>query len=154
MAGEALEYYTRGFNDWYAGAEINKASVATRYFQDPTDDGQSIDDATDYVDNMNPHYSSGVFNKAFYLLATKPGWNTRKAFEVMVQANRFYWGPNEIFDSAACGVIDAANSLGYSYSDVNDAFVSVNVHCEDLPENQNPPPPIDWLTPIIMLILD
>ena len=54
---------------------------------------------------MDVHFSSGIFNKTFYLLGTAEGWNTKKAFDVMVKANMAYWTPNIDFHHAAnCGV--------------------------------------------------
>jgi pseudolysin/vibriolysin len=78
---------------------------------------------------LDVHYSSGVYNKAFYLLATKPEWNTKKAFDVFVLANRAYWTPNVKFNAGACGVEKAANDLSYNVADVTDAFLQVGVSC-------------------------
>jgi Zn-dependent metalloprotease len=57
----------------------------------PPQDGQSIDNAANFTSSMDVHYSSGVYNKAFYLLATKAGWNGQKAFKVFARANALYW---------------------------------------------------------------
>ncbi|WP_052729041.1 M4 family metallopeptidase [Chromobacterium vaccinii] len=130
MAGEAAEYYMKGKNDFLVGAEIFKKTGALRYFADPTKDGQSIGNAKDYYDGLDVHYSSGVYNKAFYLIATSPGWNTRKAFEVFVDANRLYWTANATYNSAACGVVKAADARGYSGADVTKAFSAVGVTCQ------------------------
>jgi Zn-dependent metalloprotease/chitodextrinase len=134
MAGEAAEYYSRGSNDFMAGYDIRKGSGALRYMDDPPKDGVSIDSANDYYDGMDVHYSSGVFNKAFYLLATTPGWNTRKAFEVFVKANQDYWQPSTNFIQGAEGARDAAIDLGYPVEDVIDAFEAVHIFIE----NPNP----------------
>ncbi|WP_431263160.1 M4 family metallopeptidase [Roseateles chitinivorans] len=143
MAGEAAEYYrNNGSNDWLVGAQIFKGSGALRYFDDPTRDGSSIGNAADYRSGMDVHYSSGVYNKAFYLLATKPGWNTRKAFEVMVDANRLYWTANSTFNQGACGVETAATNRGYAKADVTAAFASVGVSCS----GTTPPPTTTVLT--------
>jgi pseudolysin/vibriolysin len=135
MAGEAAEYFMKGTNDFKVGAEIFKGSGALRYMDDPTRDGRSIGHARDYYDGLDVHHSSGVYNKAFYLLATKPGWNTRKAFEVMADANRLYWKNDTGFDEGACGVEKAAESRGYPKADVTAAFADVGVGC------LVPPPP-------------
>ncbi|WP_324022321.1 M4 family metallopeptidase [Aeromonas caviae] len=131
MAGEAAEYYMKGSNDWLVGAQIFKGNGSLRYFEDPARDGKSIGHASDYYDGIDVHHSSGVYNRAFYLLANTSGWQTRKAFEVFVLANRLYWGPNTTFDQGACGVTRAATDLGYSVSDVAAAFtaVGVNANC-------------------------
>ncbi|POZ63030.1 M4 family metallopeptidase [Chromobacterium alticapitis] len=130
MAGEAAEYYMKGKNDFLVGAEIFKKTGALRYFADPTKDGSSIGNAKDYYDGLDVHYSSGVYNKAFYLIATSPNWNTRKAFEVFVDANRLYWTANATYNSAACGVAKAADARGYSSADVTKAFSAVGVTCQ------------------------
>ncbi|MCX4050175.1 M4 family metallopeptidase [Aeromonas caviae] len=128
MAGEAAEYYMKGSNDWLVGAQIFKGNGSLRYFEDPARDGKSISHASDYYDGIDVHHSSGVYNRAFYLLANTSGWQTRKAFEVFVLANRLYWGPNTTFDQGACGVTRAATDLGYSVSDVAAAFTAVGVN--------------------------
>jgi vibriolysin len=135
MAGEAAENFMKGSNDWLVGAQIFKGSGSLRYFEDPTRDGSSIGHASDYRSGMDVHHSSGVYNRAFYLLATSNGWNTRKAFEVFVLANRLYWGPNTDYDQGACGVTKAATDLGYSLADINRAFqtVGVNASCGGTP---------------------
>ncbi|WP_084451745.1 M4 family metallopeptidase [Roseateles chitosanitabidus] len=143
MAGEAAEYYRNGgTNDWLVGAQIFKGSGALRYFQDPTRDGSSIGNAANYRSGMDVHYSSGVYNRAFYLLATTAGWNTRKAFEVMVDANRLYWTANSTFNQGACGVETAATNRGYSKADVTAAFATVGVSCS----GTTPPPTATVLT--------
>lgn len=136
MAGEAAENYMKGSNDWLVGAQIFKGSGSLRYFEDPTRDGSSIGHASDYYDGIDVHHSSGVYNRAFYLLANTNGWNTRKAFEVFVLANRLYWGANTSFDQGACGVTRAATDLGYSLTDVATAFtaVGVNASCGATPQ--------------------
>ncbi|QFT54711.1 M4 family metallopeptidase [Microbulbifer sp. THAF38] len=137
ISGEAAEYFMTGSNDWLVGAQIFKANGALRYFEDPTQDGRSIGHADDYYSGMDVHYSSGVYNRAFYLIANTNGWDTRKAFDIFVLANQMYWGSNSDYDEAACGVEQAAVDLGYSKADVTTAFSTVGVTCDTTP----PPPP-------------
>lgn len=129
MAGEAAEFYMKGSNDFLVGQEIFKASGALRYMANPPQDGRSIDNASKYTSTLDVHYSSGVYNKAFYLLATKTGWNVQKAFQVMADANRLYWTANSTFNQGACGVEKAAVNRGYVKADVTAAFASVGVTC-------------------------
>jgi vibriolysin len=135
IAGEAAEYFLytnkNPRNDWLVGAYIIKNGVALRYFQDPTRDGRSIDHASKYTDSMNVHYTSGVYNRAFYNLAIKTNWNTEKAFRAFVLANQVYWNQTTGFNEGACGVFKAAQDLGYSTADVVAAFnvVGVNANC-------------------------
>jgi vibriolysin len=137
MAGEAAEYYMNGTNDWLVGAQIFKGNGALRYMNNPPQDGSSIDNAANYTSGMDVHYSSGVYNKAFYLLATKAGWNTQKAFQVFARANDLYWTASSTYNQAACGTETAATDLGFTKADVTAAFTSVGVSCAGTP----PPPP-------------
>lgn len=145
MGGEAAEYYMNGTNDFLIGADIFKGSGALRYMSQPSLDGVSIDTADQYYNGLDVHYSSGVFNHAFYLLATTSGWNTRTAFETFALANQLYWNANSDFDDAACGVAQAAGDLGYSVSDVTSAFaeVAVDASCGANPPTPTPEPPAD-----------
>ena len=129
MAGEAAEYYMNGTNDFLVGAQIFKASGALRYMDDPTRDGRSIGHASNYYDGLDVHYSSGVYNKAFYTLAKRAGWDTVKAFKAFAKANKDYWTPSTNFNSGACGVETAATDLGYAKADVTAAFAAVGVTC-------------------------
>jgi vibriolysin len=127
MAGEAAEFYMFGKASFTVGEEIFKEEGALRYMDNPTKDGSSIDNAKDYYDGLDVHYSSGVFNKAFYLIATSNGYDTRKAFDVMVHANQNYWQPSSNYQDAAKGVLMAATDLGYDTSAVINAFATVGV---------------------------
>lgn len=128
IAGEAAENYMRGSNDLLVGAEIIKdPDGALRYMCNPPLDGVSIGSANDYYNGLDVHYSSGVFNKAFCLLAQTDGWNTQTAFQAFAQANQFYWTPSATFISAARGVYDAACGLGFDTNAVINAFAGVDV---------------------------
>lgn len=128
IAGEAADVYMRLSTDFKVGAEIFKApDEALRYMYDPPLDGASIDHTSGYYSGIDVHYSSGIFNKAFYLLATTHGWDVRTAFEVFARANQIYWTPGSTFDDAFDDLITAAIDLGYSASDVTAAFEIVGV---------------------------
>ena len=133
IAGEAAEYFMHGSNDFLVGAQIFKGTGALRYMANPPQDGSSIGHASNYTSGMDVHYSSGVYNKAFYLLATKAGWNTQKAFQVFARANRDYWTSSSTFNQGACGVETAATDLGFTKADVTAAFTSVGVSCGTTP---------------------
>lgn len=137
MAAMAAQYYSLGKNTWQIGADILKAKhEALRYMDHPTKDcdgrhpglGCSIENAKDYKKSIDVHYSSGVYNRLFYLLATANGWNTKKAFDVMVQANMNYWTSNTNFAQAACAVIQAARDYNYDLTTVNNAIAKVGLH--------------------------
>ncbi|MDI1252362.1 pre-peptidase C-terminal domain-containing protein [Thermomonas sp.] len=127
MGGEATEYYLKGSNDYLVGQEIFKGNGALRYMCNPTQDGSSIDNASNYTSGMDPHYSSGVYNKMFCKLAKTSGWGVPTAFKVMARANAEYWTSSSTYASGACGVITAATDLGLSTSAVAAAFTSVGV---------------------------
>ncbi|GAB3350813.1 hypothetical protein GCM10027430_14240 [Lysobacter tyrosinilyticus] len=146
MSGEAAEYYDRnGTVDWMVGAEIKKSAGALRYMDDPTRDGQSIANASQYNTSIDPHLCSGVYNKAFYNLAHMNGWNTKTAWLSFQRANRDYWASTATFATGAQGVVKAACDLGYSGQDVVAAFNTVGVNagavpagCGGVPGNSNP----------------
>lgn len=135
ISGDAAEFYMKGTNDFMVGADIFKAaSGALRYFADPTLDGRSIGHVDDYYDGLDVHYSSGVFNRAFYNLATTAGWDTHTAFDIWVKANLDYWGPLTNFQQGAEGILDAAMELkqtnpnfDYPAADIRDAFAVVGI---------------------------
>lgn len=137
MAAQAAEFYATGHNSWKIGAEIMKdPDGALRYMDEPTKDCEagrlpgvscSISNVKDYYGKLDVHYSCGVFNKFFYLLATSDGWNVRKAFDVMVQANINYWTYNTSFLSAACDVVTATTDLGYDVKAVHKAAAQVGL---------------------------
>jgi pseudolysin len=133
MAMQAVDFYTTGFNTWLCGAEILKEDsgmVALRYMDEPSKDGVSIDSAEQYTKDLDVHHSSGVFNRLFYLIATTAGWDTHKAFEVMVKANMDYWTPTTTFDEAGCGIINATHDLGFSVPDVKNSLTKVAINYE------------------------
>lgn len=132
MAAQAAEFYSTGKNSWEIGPEIFKKTGALRYMADPTKDGRSISHMKNYNDSLNVHFTSGIFNKVFYLMGTGKNWDTKKAFDVMVKANMHYWTANTTFKEAACGVISATKDYGYDVSAVNDAMRDVGIdisHC-------------------------
>lgn len=137
MAAAAAEFYSYGKNVWTVGAEIFKGEgEALRYMDQPSKDchggwagwGCSIDSADQYGWGwIDVHHSSGVYNHFFYYLATSKGWDTKKAFDVMVQANANYWTSSSTFASAACGVLQATKDHKYDVKAVKAAFSKVAI---------------------------
>ncbi len=128
MAGEGAKYYMRGTNDFKVGYDIFKSPTgALRYMYDPPLDGNSIDHVSEYYSGMDVHYSSGIYNKVFWVLATTSGWTTRMAFDVFTKANTDYWTAGETFQSAAEDAKSAAADYGYSCTAVRDAFAVVGI---------------------------
>lgn len=128
MAAMAAQYYLTHTNTWDLGRSIFKDDHAIRYLDDPKKDGQSIDNMRDYASDTDPHLVAGITNKAFYLLANTPDWDTQKAFNVMVKANMHYWSSSTAsLNEVACGVISATKDYGYSVADVKAAFDQVGI---------------------------
>ena len=131
MASQAAEYYAYGKASWTVGADVSKTDSALRWFQHPSRDGVSIERAIDYQNGMDVHYSSGVYNRLFYLLATHSNWDPQKAFHVMLKANRDYWTPTTNFAEGACGILAASRDLGFSEDDVKEALDKVMIKYEN-----------------------
>jgi Zn-dependent metalloprotease len=62
--------------DYYIGEEIAKDGSWLRRMDDPSLDGASVSCWTASTGNLDPHYSSGVGNHLFYLLAEGTGTKT------------------------------------------------------------------------------
>ncbi|WP_255435243.1 M4 family metallopeptidase [Chitinimonas sp. BJB300] len=135
MASAAAEVYARGKTNFMIGDDITRgdSNTAMRYMLDPERDGMSIGHASKYRSGMDVHLSSGVYNKAFALLANKPGWDVRKAFTTFATANMLYWKPQSDFNEGACGVIRAADDRSMPRADVIDVFNQVGVRCANVP---------------------
>lgn len=153
MSAMAAEMFASGTPTWQIGPEIMKADIALRYMDQPSKDcqpgnkpgdGCSIDKADQYDQLVNyartkyhlkgdrlqsyiVHLASGVYNHAFYYLATQPGWDARKAFQVMINANSFYWTKTTTFNDGYCGVLKAAKDLKYDTAGVKAAFDKVSI---------------------------
>ncbi len=130
MAAAAAEFYVKGTTNWLIGGEIIKEDSgleALRYMDKPSRDGSSIDSASQYYEGLDVHFSSGVYNRFFYLLATSIDWDTRKAFDVMVKANLDYWTPYSDYEEAACGILAAAQDLQYPLGAIKTALNAVAV---------------------------
>ena len=128
MAGEAAKLYMKGTNDFKCGYDIFKSpSGALRYMYNPPLDGASIDHLTQYYEGLDVHYSCGIFNKAFYLIATTSGWTTRMAFDIFVKANTDYWTPGTNFQQGAEDVLQAARDYNYPCAAVVAAFANVGI---------------------------
>ena len=96
---------------------------ALRYMNNPTQDGNSIDTFADYSDSVDVHYSSGIANLAFYLLAeggphpTDPletpvtGIGRSAAEQIFYRALTVYMIPSETFSQARADTIQAADDL-------------------------------------------
>jgi pseudolysin len=69
-------------------------------------------------------------------LGTSDGWDTKKAFEVMVDANANYWTADSTYQEAACGVIQATIDRGYDVDTVKKAFAAVAINTSYCPASK------------------
>ncbi|OOF23218.1 hemagglutinin [Salinivibrio proteolyticus] len=143
IAAAALGQYVYGDFNWKMGEDVMKYSDAMRYFINPSQDGRSIGHVNRYYPGIDVHFSSGIFNKAFYHLATSAEWNIQKAFTAFATANQLYWQPNSSFQQGADGVCEAAKALNYSAGAVSQAFAEVGIQtqsCQGTGETPTPNP--------------
>lgn len=134
MAAQAVEFYAKGASSWSIGGDVMKeisGREVLRYMDVPSKDGRSIDKADQYQEGLDVHYSSGVYNRLFYLLANQSGWDVRQAFQVMVKANMDYWTPYSNFSQGACGVLSATKDLGLSVEAVEQSLDGVAIDYRD-----------------------
>lgn len=130
MAAVSIQYYLNNTNSWDIGRDVKKDEGALRYLDNPRKDGTSIDNMNDFV-AAEAHAGAGIFNKAFYLIATTNGWNTQKAFNIMVKANMHYWTSSmTTLPEAACGVLSATKDYNYNIADVRVAFTKVGINTD------------------------
>lgn len=81
--------------------------------------------------NYIVHTASGVYNKAFYLLAKQVG--IKKAYQVMLNANTKYWRPTTDFTTGACGVLHSAKELNVDLNVVKSVFGQVGINTNTCP---------------------
>lgn len=132
MTAMAAEYYVNQKNTWQVGGDINKNGLAFHYLDRPSKNCEAgglcdIDTLAQFNSGTSRYQASGLFNRAFYLLATTNGWDTHKAYDVFVQANRYHWNNTTNFQTGACAVVGSAKELGYDVMSVMLAFSRVGI---------------------------
>ncbi|XP_048249883.1 uncharacterized protein LOC124136235 [Haliotis rufescens] len=128
IAGEVVEAYVRK-TDWLVGFYLSKSNTkALRYFEDPTRDGSSIKEAKNFESDMDVHFSSGVFNHAFYQIVEVGKIPIKYAFESFYIANRLYWKEDTGFVEGACSTIRGAYDGGLDTEIYAAAFTAVGVN--------------------------
>jgi pseudolysin/vibriolysin len=125
------------------GSHIFKEDGALRYMCDPTRDGRSIDTAARMTPSLDPHYSSGVPNKAFCRAAlrfsTAGGVSgehsqagVKRASQPFFRANAAYWTTSTTFVQGCQGTLDAARAMGFSPQEIDwlrQSWIDVGVTC-------------------------
>ncbi len=140
ITGVTLDNYERsvlGFNwytngaDWTIGSGISLNNTPLRSMKDPHMDGHSIATVSEFVPGMNPHYSSGVINRLFYLINTSVNkdWTIQMAYQVMLDANMKYWTPGSTFQDAGCGLLSATEDRHYPTNTLITAMSQVGIIC-------------------------
>ena len=153
VAGTLAEFHRlSSAADFDVGEDVVMWDGALRYMCDPPKDGSSIDnasqfDAGDHIGpfetraGTDPHYSSGVPNKAFCLSTaryrvandTNVAASARAIGGVWYLANASYWGSGSTYQDGCQGTVDAARALGLSQADVvaiGQSWADVGVDCE------------------------
>jgi len=155
IAGKTAEwYYVPADANFDLGGNIFKqAGQALRYMCDPPKDGASIDNAANYSDSLDVHYTSGVMNKAFCRAAkrlsaggdpdgTADQDGVKRASRAWYLANAQYWTASSTFIQGCQGVMDAATALMYSPAEldaIRQSWADVGVACA----GTQPPPTCD-----------
>ena len=68
------------------GIELSQ-DRAIRYMNDPGKDGKSLTKVSQMKKDTLVHHSSGIMNKAFYLIATSRSFSIWEAFDMFAIAN-------------------------------------------------------------------
>eukprot|EP01084_Bolivina_argentea_P004542 8640_1 len=116
IVGQCAEWYLLGFTQWKNGHNMVKSNAgydALRWLYNPPLDGDSIDNYCNMYPILNVHYSSGLYNKAAYLLSASNtyAWSMEQIFKVFSTANKYYWTSTSTFNQGVCGLISALNLL-------------------------------------------
>lgn len=155
--GSLVEAHAANGNDaadYYIGEEFDLAQGdGFRRMDKPSSDGSSVDCWSSSVGNLDVHYSSGVGNHAFYLLAegsgaktiggkphnsptcngsTVTGIGSAKAGKIWYRALTTYWTSSTNYSQARAGMLSAAKDLygqgGVEYNTVAAAWSAVSVN--------------------------
>ena len=144
--GTGVEWYASQKNpnvksNWTIGESAFKPD-GLRSMSNPTSDGRSVDHYSRYRPGMDVHFSSGIANNAFYLLANggtnrtsgqgvQGGIGIEKGLKIFGQALTNYMAPNTTFSGARAATLRAAADLYGAASPevqkVKDAWTAVGV---------------------------
>ncbi len=135
VMGTMVEFYANNATDpgdYYIGEKIMKDGTYLRRMDNPSSDGASVNCWTTSTKNLDPHYSSGVGNHLFYLLAEGTGTRTiggrthtgttcnsttltgigrANAAAIWYRALTTYWTSTTTYPQAANGMVKAAKDL-------------------------------------------
>ena len=130
IMGEAAEEYLLR-SDMVTGYSVMKNMPWMRDFERPEKDNMSIGHVSQMNTYTDPHYSSGIYRRVWYVLIHNHKMNVRDAASVFLFANRMYWHASASFYDVSCGLLMAALDLGFSTYAFHDAFSDVGIeHCD------------------------
>ena len=132
MAGEALEFFIFKRTDFRSGANITMQNDrGVRDFCRQNVDEKSITNVKDYKDDINVHFTSGIFNKVACTMFKSKQIGVKATFQIFVHANRFYWHESTNFQNGGCGLLKATYDLGHDVSFVQTTLRGVGIQpCE------------------------
>lgn len=144
--GAVCEWHSKGrvvdADTWRIGEGGWIPEALVRSLSNPTSDGASLDWYPDYVSGTDVHYSSGISNLAFYLLAqggmhpraksptVVQGIGMERAARILYKMNVDLLLPSSNFLTAKTAAEQAAAQLGYdaaTIGSVSDAWKAVGV---------------------------
>lgn len=149
--GTAVEFYANNPNDtpdFLIGEKLAKNGVPLRWMDKPSKDGKSADCWSSGVGSLDVHYSSGVGNHWFFLLANGSGTSTygtsptcdggtniaiarTDAEKIYYRALTVYMTSNTNYAGARTATLSAASDLfgagSTQYNAVANAWAAVNV---------------------------
>jgi vibriolysin len=120
IMGAMVEAYGRGWpadsdaKTWEVGEDIVKPALGTaalRFMNNPPADGASIDNYANYTSSTDVHYSSGIANKAAYLMAQDASLSTQDVGNLWYRALTMYMTASTNFAGARTATINAATDL-------------------------------------------
>jgi Zn-dependent metalloprotease len=135
VMGTMVEFYAanaKDRGDYYIGEKIMQDGTQLRRMDNPASDGDSRNCWSSSVKNLDPHFSSGVGNHLFYLLAegsgsksiggrahksttcngtTVTGVGRTKAAAIWYRAMTTYWVSTETYKQAANSMVMSSRDL-------------------------------------------
>lgn len=128
MAGEAAEFYMRGKNDFLIGYDIKKGSGALRYMDQPSRDGRSIDNASQYYNGIDAPLQRRV-QPCVLPVGQFAGLGYPQGLRGVRRRQPLLLDRHQQLQQRRLRVIRSAQNRNYSAADVTRAFSTVGVTC-------------------------
>ncbi|XP_045165283.2 uncharacterized protein LOC123529128 [Mercenaria mercenaria] len=126
IMGEAAEDYLLQ-SDFVTGNTIMKFLPYMREFERPENDNISISKVEDMLEHTDPHFSSGIYRRVWWVVVKDGSMSIRDAAAVFLYANRMYWHSTASFYDCSCGTLKAALDLGHDIAPFRMAFKDVGL---------------------------